>query len=200
MISFLDTLKKAAKTEAKKSNQPDASSVIKALLDAEKTAKKEKVVYSFDRLIGTWNLSFVSGIKKVREKSVVVLGSGKYIPKLIGINILYIQDQEQSINTGRVRNSVELGFLNLYLTGPIKFIEPKNILAFDFTQMAISIFGFKIYQGYIREGKARENDFYQGKLSEQAFFSYFLIEDNLIAARGKGGGLALWCRGDKKIN
>jgi len=117
---------------------------------------------------------------------------------LIRISILYSQDQEQGKNIGKVKNSVELGFLNLYLTGPTKFVEPKNILAFDFTQIGIIIFGFKIYQGYIRGGKARESDFCQCKLKEQAFFSYFLIEDNLIAARGKGGGLALWSRADKQ--
>ena len=197
MISSLDTLKMAAKIPIEKSKQPDAFSVVTALLDAEKKTRKEKVIYTFDRLVGIWNLSFVTGTKTVRKKAGVVLGSGKYIPKLIRISILYSEDQEQSINTGKVSNSVEFGFLNLNLTGPVKFIKPKNILAFDFTQIGIKIFGFKIYQGYIREGKTRENNFGQSKLKEQAFFSYFLIEDNLIAARGKGGGLALWSRSDK---
>ena len=36
--------------------------------------------------------------------------------------------------------------------------------------------------------------FYEQKLKEKAFFKYFLIKENVIAARGKGGGLALWCR------
>ena len=31
-------------------------------------------------------------------------------------------------------------------------------------------------------------------LKEQAFFNYFYFSKNLIAARGKGGGLALWGR------
>lgn len=196
MIYFLDTLAKAAKVQDEKYKQPDTFSVVKALLDAEKEARKEKTIYSFERLMGIWNLRFVTGTKNTGKNSGVILGSGKYIPKLIRISISYSQDQEQSINTGRVKNSVELGFLNLHLTGPVKFIEPKNILAFDFTQVVVTIFDFKIYHGFIRGGKIREKNFDQSKLSEQAFFSYFLIEDNLIAARGKGGGLALWSRFD----
>lgn len=197
MIYFLDTLTKASKIQNKKSKKPDTFSVVKALLDAEKVARKQKIIHSFEKLVGIWNLRFVTGTKNTGKNSGVILGSGKYIPKLIKISISYSQDQEQSINTGRVKNSVELGFLNLHLTGPVKFVEPKNILAFDFTQVVVTFFDFKVYHGQIRGGKVREKNFDKSKLGEQAFFSYFLIEDNLIAARGKGGGLALWSRLDQ---
>ncbi|RMF21552.1 MAG: hypothetical protein D6756_12200, partial [Cyanobacteria bacterium J083] len=80
------------------------------------------------------------------------------------------------------------------LTGPVKFLSPKNILAFDFTTMYIKLFGLKVYQGYIRGGKKKEESFYQDKINQQAFFSYFYLSKNVSAARGKGGGLAIWIR------
>jgi len=58
----------------------------------------------------------------------------------------------------------------------------------------LTVFGLKIYDGYIRNGLEKEAKFHETKIKNQAFFSYFLIEDNLIAARGRGGGLALWSR------
>ena len=60
--------------------------------------------------------------------------------------------------------------------------------------MRLSLSGLKLYQGYIRGGKDRENNFDNQTLKQQAFFTYFLVEDNYIAARGKGGGLALWTK------
>ena len=60
--------------------------------------------------------------------------------------------------------------------------------------MQLSLSGLNLYQGYIRNGKDREESFDKQTLKEQAFFTYFLVEDNYIAARGKGGGLALWTR------
>lgn len=60
--------------------------------------------------------------------------------------------------------------------------------------MQVTLAGLKLYSGYIRGEKKREADFYQQKLKEQAFFNYFLVEDDYIAARGKGGGLALWTK------
>ena len=48
----------------------------------------------------------------------------------------------------------------------------------------------------IRGGKDSDESFFSQNLNQQAFFSYFLVTDKFIAARGRGGGLALW----QKIN
>jgi hypothetical protein len=89
---------------------------------------------------------------------------------------------------------VKLAFCELSLTGPIRFLPQKRILAFDFTYLKISVWGLTLYQGYIKNGVEREKLFAEKELKDQAFFKYFLIKDNFIAARGKGGGLALWTR------
>ncbi len=171
---------------------PESEAVVKALIAAEKAAKQAKVNYSYSQLIGNWRLGFITGTKKTRKRAGVVLGAGRFLSRLVKIQLSYSQSESQE--KGNVENSVQFGLFKIVLTGPVKFWNNKNILAFDFTKMRLSLSGLKLYQGYIRGGKDREETFYQQTLKEQAFFTYFLIEDNYIAARGKGGGLALWTK------
>lgn len=194
MLTNLSIIEQAA--NHKKSNQelPSSAKVVAALVELEKQLKKETKHNSLLSLIGCWNLRFITGTKKTRKKAGVVLGSGRYIPRLIKIEIVYENKLPSTPNAGKVSNCVELGFLKLVLSGPIKFISQKSILAFDFTYLALSLGGFKIYDGYLRNGLEKETKFWETEIKYQAFFKYFLIEDNVIAARGKGGGLALWSR------
>jgi hypothetical protein len=168
--------------------------VVRALLAAETEAKKNKLHYSFERLIGSWRLCFITGTKKTRQKAGIVLGAGRYLPQFLKIQITYSSSSEP--DRGTVENSVSLVGIKLTLTGPIKFLTPKNILVFDFTRIQIQFWGVKIYEGYIRGGETKEAEFFPTSVSKQAFFSYFSIADRLIAARGKGGGLALWSKVD----
>ncbi len=185
-------LQQVAKSFIEKTDLPSPSEVVTALVETEKTAKKQKVSYSFDELISTWRLCFVTGTK--RKKSGISLGKGRYLPRLIEISLSYSSTAESPHNQGRVENCVNLGLLKLSLTGPVKFLAPKNILVFDFTRMNIKLFGATVYDGYIRSGEAKEASFYTDKVSKQAFFSYFYLSESVIAARGRGGGLALWSK------
>lgn len=178
--------------QSKIKKPPESEAVVEALIAAEKAAKQNKVNYSYLQLIGNWRLGFITGTKKTRKRAGVVLGAGRFLSKLVKIQLAYSKSESQ--DRGNVENSVQFGLLKIVLTGPVKFWNNKNILAFDFTKMRLSLSGLKLYQGYIRGGKDREESFYQQTLKQQAFFTYFLIEDNYIAARGKGGGLALWVR------
>ena len=172
---------------------PAPSSVVEGLLMAEKTAKQTKVRHTYSQLLGTWRLGFITGTKRSRKRAGVILGAGRFLPKWVKIHLSYLQaesDQER----GTVQNSVELGPLKLVLTGPTQFWSKTNMLAFDFTRMRASLSGLKLYEGYIRGGRDREARFYEQSIKEQAFFTYFLVENRCIAARGRGGGLALWKR------
>ncbi len=168
----------------KKPNPPE---IVNNLLTIEKESKKEKIKYNFEQLIGNWRLYFVTGTKKVRKQGGVILGAGKYLPNFTQINITYSPDF-------RVENKVKFGLLELTLTGPVKFLPVTNILAFDFTQINVKFWGKNIYSGYIRNGELKEKTFNQESIKKQAFFNYFLIQDDLISARGKGGGLAIWIK------
>ena len=177
----------------KSAKPPESQAVVEALIAAEKAVKQTKVDYGYSQLIGNWRLGFITGTKKTRKRAGVVLGAGRFLSKLVKIQLSYSKS-EDSPDKGNVENSVQFGLLQIVLTGPVKFWNNKNILAFDFIRMRLSLSGLKLYQGYIRGGKDREENFDTQTLKQQAFFTYFLIEDNYIAARGKGGGLALWTR------
>lgn len=191
MVSHSPLLKQAARSVTAPSvAPPDAKSVVEALLNAEKLAKKQKTQYAFEQLIGSWRLCVITGTKKTRQTG-VVLGAGRYVPRWVEIQLSYSHSEQ--IETETVENVVRLGTLRMSLSGPVKFLSPKNILAFDFTRLNIQLFGASLYQGGIRGGQAKEDAFY-GEIKNQAFFAYFLVEDDIIAARGRGGGLALWGR------
>lgn len=195
--NYLSLLQRATMPLKNHTNSlPDSPQIVEALLEAEKMSKKQKISCSFQKLLGTWQLRFITGTKKTRAKAGIVLGSGRYLPKFIKICLTYsdrlLAKPPQDAQAGTVENLVALGGFKLVLTGPIKFLPQKNILVFDFTRLNVKLFGLKLYQGYIRGGEIKEQEFYTEKVGRQAFFAYFLIQDNFIAARGKGGGLALW--------
>jgi hypothetical protein len=172
---------------------PESYAVVEALLMAEKTAKQNKVRYTYAQLLGTWRLGFITGTKRTRKRAGIILGAGRFLPSWVKIHLSYLPS-EPSQNQGTVENSVEFGLLKLVVTGPTQFWQKTNILAFDFTQMKVSVSGLKLYEGYIRGGEKRELNFYKQSLKEQAFFTYFLVQEQSIAARGRGGGLALWAK------
>ncbi len=179
-------------------DKPTPQLVVETLLTCEKQAKKQSVTPQFQQLMGCWRLCFITGTKKTRRRAGIVLGAGRYIPQWTKIKLTYSpvsteieSTPNQDFETGKIQNSVEIGGLHLILAGPVKFIKHK-ILAFDFTQITVKLFGQTIYQGKIRGGTESEDSFYTQSIQKQAFFAYFIVEDDLIAARGKGGGLALW--------
>jgi hypothetical protein len=169
------------------------------LLTVEKEAKKKKISFSFAQLIGTWRLCFITGTKKTRKRAGVILGAGKYLPQFLKITLTYKTTEDNQPNQGRVENCVDLKLIKLSLTGPVKFLTPQNILAFDFTRMQLKFLGITLYDSYIRSGAEKEANFGTESIKKQAFFTYFYIQQSVIAARGRGGGLALWTRVDSSM-
>ncbi len=120
----------------------------------------------------------------------------------------------QPVTRGEVANQVAFGALRLTLTGPTAFFLRQRILAFDFTELNLSWGDRTLYQGPIRQGPIRQGPTRPNTtdktptrrqrfeatctqpqfLKTQAFFSYFWVTPEAIAARGRGGGLALWTR------
>lgn len=173
---------------------PPAVIVVDALLQAENYAKKQKVNYDFSSLNGKWRLCFATGTKKARAKGGIILGKGRYVPKFVPIHITFYANLENdTMPKGTITNQVQLGSILLQLSGLTKYLDKKNILAFDFLQMQLSLFAKTIFTQSIGSTKKNE-DFYEKPIGKLPFFSFFLVTENMIAARGKGGGLALWIR------
>jgi len=190
--NFISILTAAIQT---KNPKPNSKTVVDALLTAEKTNHQNKQKYEFNQLIGSWRLHFITGTKNSRQKFGNFIGAGFYLPPFIQININYSPQENSQAQTeikGKVENQVKFGLVELSVTGPIKFLSKKNILAFDFIHLSLSILGKKAYQTDMRSGTKSEADFYTTNIKQQAFFSYFLVTEEFIAARGRGGGLALW--------
>ncbi len=177
--------------------RPKAAAVVSALLEAEKAAKQQRLTYPMESLLGNWRLCFVT-TAKAKEQSGIVRGRGWYLPKVfIKAHISFSKPAEMAVeNPGAaaIGNQLEVGAFTLKLTGPALYLGKKNILAFDFYQMQLSLFGRVIYSGNFRKGQGEEGDFYQRSIGELAFFSFFMVAEDFIAARGRGGGLALWIR------
>ncbi|MEM9163249.1 MAG: hypothetical protein AAGC54_09290, partial [Cyanobacteria bacterium P01_F01_bin.4] len=68
---------------------PAKDRIAAALLTVEKQAKREKMRYRYDQLLGTWRLGFITGTIKTRQKSGVAMGAGRFIPRLLKIQLTY---------------------------------------------------------------------------------------------------------------
>lgn len=201
---------------------PAAPEVVAALLAAEKQSKRDKQRYTYEQLIGTWRLGFVSGTQTKRlrpeAKPMKTVGKGRFLPRFVTIEIAYeatdpfstgqlsaadSTTSSESVSEvvsasagefGSVQNSVTLGALNLQLQGPTRFWPKTNSLAFDFTEIQVKLGPLRLYNRGVRGGASKNQEFSSQTLKDQAFFTYFMVEPEYIAARGKGGGLALWTR------
>ncbi|QHG15483.1 hypothetical protein [Nostoc sp. ATCC 53789] len=198
-FDFVTVLSQAAAAyRQQKDTRSNTETLVNALLQAEKSAKQERLTYPFESLLGKWQLCFATGTKKAREHGGIVLGKGLYVPKFIKIHVSFDATLEQDSHRGEICNQVELGQLLLKLTGPVKYTGKKNLLAFDFNQMLISLFGRVVYNRPIRSGKVQTEDFYNQPIAQLPFFAFFLVTEDFIAARGRGGGLAFWIRETKE--
>lgn len=169
------------------------------LLDREKIAQPQPS-QTFAQFIGTWRLCFVTGTKKPHQHKDLIIGNGFYIPRWVTMQIVYSPGNpteygpQTSNSVGQIANQVHWGGLSLSLTGPARCWAKKNIMTFDFTRIEFKAFGKILYRGFIRGGQASEQTFWDAHVRTQAFFVYFLIHEQVLAARGRGGGIALWAK------
>ena len=174
-------------------DRPQPKRVVDALLQAEKAAKQQRLSYPFDRLVGSWQLCFSTGTRKLRQRGGIALGKGFYLPRFTPASIGF-RVSDSHANLLEINNQIQVGGLKLKLTGPAKYLNKKNLLAFDFTQVQISALGRSLYAGNFRSGKAKTGAFADQPIAKLPVFAFFLITADFIAARGRGGGLAIWVR------
>jgi len=180
--STIDVLDHAAASLRSKSDRPEAKEVVKALLQAEKAAKQQKLVYPLESLFGQWRLCFTAP-KNAHFKSGVALGKGFYVPQIAPAQISFFPSQ--NLGEARITNSVQFGSLQLKLTGSARYLDKKNLLMFDFTQVEILLFNRAIYSGGFRGGKLKDANFYKRSVAKAPFFAFFRVTEDLIAARGR---------------
>lgn len=99
-----------------------------------------------------------------------------------------------TVGLGAVVNRVGLGGVSLQLSGPTRYWPKTNTLGFDFVYLQGGIGPVTLYDAPVRGGVEKAKAFADVPLKDQAFFTFLAVEPHYIAARGKGGGLALWTR------
>lgn len=190
--TYLETLSQAVKAFRGGGDRPSAQAVVEALLQAEKAAKQEHLTYPLEALAGHWRLYFTAP-RNARQKSGVAQGRGWYVPQFAPAQISFTPSETRD-GTGTIGNQIRFGSILFKLSGPLKYPGKKNLLGFDFTQAELSVFGKTLYRGNFQAGKTKTDPFEQLSVSRLPFFAFFLITDDYIAARGRGGGLAIWVR------
>lgn len=184
------TLAQAASAVSSGGNRPAAQDLVAAMLAAESAARHRKAPFAFEDLLGQWRLCFATATRKARRRG-VLLGTGFYLPKFVPAQINFASD-DPATNQGTISNQVTLGGLWLRFTGPCRFQPNKNLLAFDFTEMAIGAGDRPLWQHTLRQESAEA--FAARAIAKLPFFAFFQATPDFVAARGRGGGLAVWVR------
>ncbi|MDX2228904.1 MAG: hypothetical protein NW220_04675 [Leptolyngbyaceae cyanobacterium bins.349] len=190
--TYLTTLSKVVAAFQGERDRPSAQAVVEALLQAEKAAKHDHLTYTLEQLAGHWRLVFTAP-RHAHQKAGVAQGRGWYVPQFAPAQISFSPDDMDN-GTGAIGNQIQLGPVLFKLSGPLKYPGKKNLLGFDFTHATFTIFGKTLYDGRFQSGKTKQDHFEQLSLNKLPFFAFFLMTDELIAARGRGGGLAIWVR------
>lgn len=178
---------------------PNRPETVNILLAQEKAARANRQPITLAQLTGNWRLTFITGTKKSRQRAGVALGAGRFLPNWIKIAIAYEAMEVDPADTpsepmGSVENRVGFAGVDLTVSGPIQLYPQRRVLAFDFIQVRFALGGVKLFDGYVKGGETRDKAFANKSLRDQAFFTYFWVTEDLIAARGRGGGLAIWVR------
>ncbi|MBD3882086.1 hypothetical protein IFO70_09980 [Phormidium tenue FACHB-886] len=187
---YIAVLTQAAQAFRGEGHRPAASAMVEALLQAEKVAKQQRLIYPFEAFLGDWQLCFSTGTRKV-QRGGIVLGRGFYMPKFSPAQIGF-STADSPTHLGEITNQIAFAGLRVLLRGRCRYVGKRNLLAFDFHQMQILGFDRLLYQG--KFGKHSPEEFEQQPVAKLPFFAFFLATDVLVAARGRGGGVAMWVR------
>ncbi len=192
--STAQVLEAAASTTARPEGKPLGAALVAALLEAERQTKQQRRQLSSAALLGTWQLRFTAP-KKPAYKAGQPSGSGFYIPGLAVATLAFSRSDDPA-DLLTIQNQLRVGPLKLRFTGPAKFLPKKNLLAFDFVRLQVLV-GSLLLVNLPLPGKAAKTEkFLATPVGKLPFFAFFAAQADYVAARGRGGGLALWARAD----
>jgi hypothetical protein len=171
-----------------------AAELAEVLLQAERQTKTNRQEFPLESLLGVWQLAFVTS-GKINSKS--LRKRGFYVPGFVPATLTFSHNEADTEFEAplTIANQVKVGSICLRLEGPARYQSKKNILAFDFIKITVEVLGKRVYSGKFpspREGKS----FMEIPLGKLPFFAFFHMDEAWVAARGRGGGLALWQKQD----
>ncbi len=190
-LTFTTVLSEAARGQRPR---PQPAQVTTALLDAERQAKQQRYGMAVDSLLGNWRLQFTAP-KKPAYKAGQPVGKGFYWPAIAPGTISFSR-AEEAPDALAIQNQLQLGPLKLQFSGPAKFLPKKNLLAFDFVRLQVFVGGWSLLSLPIPGKTAKGESFQATAIGQLPFFAFFAATEGYMAARGRGGGLALWAKGE----
>ncbi|WP_338461629.1 hypothetical protein VZH09_11370 [Synechococcus elongatus IITB7] len=166
--------------------QSDAAVLAEQLLTAERSARSQRPQVSAEALEGVWQL------QAVLNKT----GRLQRWPSFLPATLEYRWTEAES---GQITNQVCLAALRFRFQGPCQFETGRNLLWFDFEQWQLAWGDRLLLQGRLRRSApaALRDRLQQRPRPKLPFFHYFSVTPDAIAARGRGGGVALWLRSSR---
>ncbi|GAX73741.1 hypothetical protein CEUSTIGMA_g1194.t1 [Chlamydomonas eustigma] len=185
----LDATIDKLKAAARKPGCVPASEVVKAVVDVEKS--KVKLPDNWPQLISApdkrWRLIFTADSRQVQAAGKGLQSNGIYFP-------LTACQKFSSDNT--FENGVFLGPLaHLTFKGPMSTNQKQ--LSFDVHTMYVGVGPWRLGIPLKKDGKPI-SELDPKAVKKLPFFLYAYIDDEIIVARGRSGGLALWVAADSK--
>jgi hypothetical protein len=178
---------------AQAGQRPHSKTLTMALLEVERAHRQNRPKFAADALVGEWRLRFTAP-KKPRYKDGQPTSRGYYLPGWVTASIGFDRDGTSDALT--ISNQLQLGPLKVRFVGPARLLDKLNLLAFDFVELQCWLANWRVLSLPICGGKQKAADFLAQGIAKHPFFAFFAITEDYIAARGKGGGLALWCKSD----
>lgn len=193
--SYDDVLNRVAIAfRAQQGNRPPAREVVQALIQAEKAAKRDHRTIPFEAVAGQWRLCFTAN-RGARQTGDRIVGRGWYMPGAVPAQIGFFPDPDRATSdTGTITNQINLAGITLQFSGVCRARGRKNIVVFDFLNLQLKVFGRSLFQQEVRGGQAKAEDVLSGNVQSLPFFAFFMATEHFIAARGRGGGLAIWVK------
>lgn len=171
----LDTLAASALTR-----ETPAEEVFEAIRTLEK-AKNRLGESGFEPLLtGDWRLIYTTGTKKTEDD----IGRVNYVP----ITAVQRFDMEKRF----IRNGVYLGPISIEFEGALRWIEERRRLEFDFEDLKFCGISVPLPDWLRSQAGMKSETPYK----KQPAFEFVAVDERVAAARGAGGGVALWLRNE----
>lgn len=172
------------------SPRPTAAATVMALLQTEESIRQTRSQFTESDLIGNWRLHFVSAGKvNLISKRL----RGFFLPSFLPAQIGFQRSDTNDSAPLCVTNQITIGLIKLKFTGPARFESKKNLLGFDFTRLEVIALGQRVYEGAVPSSRTNQK-FQDISIGKLPFFAFFAVTNSFIAARGRGGGLAMWVK------
>lgn len=176
-------LTKAASAYTKGGRRPGGSTVTTALLQLEREQRRNKIKSDIDLLYGQWRLVFTAD-----EKTKNPLLKAVYFP--VRAQQTFIPGDKDA---GVFDNGIFLFGSTVFFRfrGPARWQPKMSRLEFTVDELEVKIGSFR----WKKAGLDKEGPTLEGRTAKTLpFFTFFSIRKDILAARGRSGGLALYAR------